>query len=137
MTHPETTSGAVANPNSSAPSKRRNDHIAARLHLAVDLYHDAVAKPVEEQDLLGFGQPQFPRRTAVLDGGERRRARPAVVAGDQHDIGMRFRDPGSDCADADLGDELDVHARPRVGILEVVDQLGEVLNRVDVMVRRR
>ena len=45
--------------------------------------------------------------------------------------------PGRDGADADLGDELHVDARRRVGVLEVVDQLLEVLDRVDVVVRRR
>ena len=45
--------------------------------------------------------------------------------------------PGRDRAHADLGDELDVHPRARVGALEVVDELLEVLDRVDVVVRRR
>src|SRR5680860_549758 len=42
-----------------------------------------------------------------------------------------------DGPDADLGDELDRDARVRVGAAEVVDQLLEVLDRVDVVVRRR
>ena len=42
-----------------------------------------------------------------------------------------------DGADADLADQLDVDARLRVGVLQVVDQLREILDRVDVVVRRR
>ena len=45
--------------------------------------------------------------------------------------------PGGHRADADLGHELDADPRPRVGVLEVVDQLRQVLDRVDVVVRRR
>ena len=41
----------------------RHDHVAARLHLAVDLDDDAVAKPVAQQGLLGLGEPQLPGRT--------------------------------------------------------------------------
>ena len=44
MTQPETTSGAVAKPNSSAPMQRRDDDVAAGLHLAVHLHDDAVAQ---------------------------------------------------------------------------------------------
>ena len=50
---------------------------------------------------------------------------------------MRLGDAGGDRADADLGDQLDVDAGARVGVLQVVDELGEVLDGVDVVVRRR
>jgi hypothetical protein len=38
---------------------------------------------------------------------------------------------------ADLGDELDADPRARVHRLEVVDELRQVLDRIDVVVRRR
>src|SRR6185369_17107616 len=44
---------------------------------------------------------------------------------------------GGDGADADLGDELHADARAIVRVLQIVDQLREVLDRVDVVVRRR
>jgi glutamate synthase (NADPH/NADH) large chain len=44
---------------------------------------------------------------------------------------------GGDRADAGLGDQLDLHARIRVGVLQVVDELRQVLDRIDVVVRRR
>jgi hypothetical protein len=44
----------------------------------------------------------------VLERGERGGAGAAVVAGDEHDVGVRLADAGRDRADADLGDELDV-----------------------------
>ena len=50
---------------------------------------------------------------------------------------MGLGDAGGDGADADFRDELHVDAGARVGVLQVVDQLGEVLDRVDVMVRGR
>ena len=45
--------------------------------------------------------------------------------------------PAATVPDAHLGHELDADARPRVGVLEVVDELLEVLDGVDVVVRRR
>ncbi len=114
-----------------------DDDVAAGLQLAVGLHDDAVAQPVEQQRLLGLGEAELPRPAGVLERRQRAGAGAAVVAGDQHDVCFRLADPGRNGADTDLGDELDVHARRRVGVLEIVDQLLEVLDRVDVVVRRR
>ena len=61
----------------------------------------------------------------------------AVVAADQDDVGVRLGDAGRDRADADLGDQLHADARAAVGVLQVVDQLRQILDRIDVVVRRR
>ena len=59
------------------------------------------------------------------------------MAGDQDHVGLGLGDAGGDRADAGLGDQL--HADPGVGVdlLQVVDELRQVLDRVDVVVRRR
>ena len=117
--------------------QRRDHHVAAGLELAVGLHDDPVAQAVEQQGLLGLGEAELPGAARVLERGQRRRAGAAVVAGDQHHVGVRLGDARRDRADADLGHQLDVHPGPRVGVLEVVDELLEVLDRVDVVVRRR
>ncbi len=61
----------------------------------------------------------------------------AVVSGDEDHVGMGLADPGRDRPDTDRTDELDVDAGVLVRVLEVVDELGEVLDGVDVVVRRR
>ena len=137
ITQPDTTSGAVAKPNSSAPSSAAITTSRPGLQLAVGLHDDAVAQAVEQQRLLRLGETELPRAAGVLERRERRRTGAAVVARDQHDVGLRLRDAGGDGADAHLGDELDVDASLRVGVLEIVDQLLEILDRVDVVVRRR
>ncbi len=114
-----------------------HDDVAAGLELAVRLDHDPVAQPVEQQRLLGLGEAELPRRAGVLERGERGCARPAVMAGHQHDVGVRLRHAGRDGADPDLGHQLHVHPCARVRVLQVVDELGQVLDRVDVVVRRR
>ena len=133
----DTTSGAVAKPYSSAPSSAAIDHVAAGLHLAVGLHDDAVAQAVEQQRLLRLGQAELPRRAGVLERVERAGAGAAVVPGDEDDVGLGLRHAGGHRAHADLGHELHVHAGLRVGVLQVVDELLEILDRVDVVVRRR
>ena len=119
------------------PEQGADDDVAAGLELAVDLDDDAAAQVVEHQRLLRLGQAQLPRRAGVLDARQRRRAGAAVVAGDEHDVGMRLGDARGDGADADLGDQLDADAGVVVGVLQVVDQLRQILDRIDVVVRRR
>ena len=120
-----------------ATEQRGDNDVAARLELAVDLHDDAVAKTVEQQRLLGLGEAELPRCARVLDGGQRGGTGATVVTGDQHDVGVCLGDTGRDGSDADLGDQLHVDAGLRVGVLQVVDQLSEILDRVDVVVRRR
>ena len=111
--------------------------VAAGLELAVRLDDDAAAQVVGDEHLLRLGDAELPGQAGVLDRRLGRGAGAAAVAADQDDVAVALRDAGGDRADAELGDELDVDARRRVRVLEVVDQLRQVLDRVDVVVRRR
>ena len=134
---PNTTSGAVANPNSSAPSSAAMTTSRPVLSWPSTCTTMRSRSSLQHQHLLRFGEAELPRHAAVLDAGERRRAGAAVVARDQHDVGVRLRDARGDRADADLGDQLHVDPRARVGVLQVVDELRQILDRIDVVVRRR
>ena len=68
-----------------------------------------------------------------MDGVARRRARAAVKAGDQDDFGAGLGNTGGNRADTGLADQLDVDGRLAVGAFQVIDQLGQVLNGVDIM----
>ena len=74
---------------------------------------------------------------ACLITGQRRSARAAVVAGDQDVIGVAFDDPRGDRANPHFGDQLDADAGGGVGVLQIVDQLLEILDGIDIVVRRR
>ena len=114
------------------------DHdVAARLQLTVRLHPHAGAQAVEHERLLRLREPDLPRHPRVQDRRDRRGARAAVVAGDEDVVGVRLDDAGGNGADAHLGDELHRDARRGVRAAEVVDQLLEVLDRVDVVMRRR
>ena len=117
--------------------QRGDDHVACGAHAAVALHGDAVPQAVEDQRLLGVGQADLPWRASMFEAGERCGTGAAVVARDQHHVGVRLGDTRRDGADADAADELDVDTRVGVGVLQVVDELGQVLDRVDVVVRRR
>ena len=116
---------------------RRLDDVEAGLQAAVGLQPHAMPQLVDAQRLVRLGEAELPRRAGVLDRRQRARAGAAVVAADRDQVGVGLGDAGGDRADAGLGDELDRHQRARVDLLQVEDQLREVLDRVDVVVRRR
>ena len=119
-------------------AQQRGDHdVAAGLQLAVGLHADAAAQVVHHQHLLRFGEAELPRNARMLDGAERRRARAAVVAADQHHVGMRLGDARGHRAHADFGHQLHRNARLRIDVLQIVDQLRQIFDRVDVVMRRR
>ena len=114
-----------------------DDDVAAGAQPAVGAERDAVAEVVEHENLLGFGDADFPGEAGVLDRAEREAPVPPIVAGDEDDVGIRFGHARRDGADAGFGDELDADARARVHFLQVVNELREVLDGIDVVVRRR
>ena len=72
-----------------------------------------------------------------MDGAAGRGAGAAVMAGDQHHLGTGLGHAGGDGANPRLADQLHADPGPAVGVFQVIDQLGQVLDRVDVVVRRR
>src|SRR5690606_10695858 len=95
------------------------------------------AHAVEHERLLRLGEAELPRRARVLQRVQRARARAAVVARHEDHVAQRLRDARGGRADARLADELRVDPRARVRPLEVEDELPDILDRVDVVVRRR
>ena len=112
-------------------------NIGAVHELAVGLEHHAGAQAVLQQRLLGLGKAELQRQAGMPNGIARRGTRAAIVAADQDLVGSALGHTGGDGADAGLADQLDRHARAGVGVLKIEDQLCQVLDRVDVVVRRR
>ena len=119
-------------------AQQRGDHnIAAGLQFAVGLHADAAAQIVQQENLLRFGQTKFPRNAGVLDGTQRGCAGAAGVAADQDYVGVRLGHARGHRADSDFRHQLHRDAGVRIHILQVVDQLREIFDRIDVVMRRR
>ena len=111
--------------------------ITAGAHTAVGAQANLAAQVVERQHLMGFRQAEFERQAGELDRGQGRGAGAADIAGDQDGVGLGLGHAGRDRADARLRHQLDGDAGARIDLLQVVDELGQVLDRIDVVVRRR
>ena len=66
-----------------------------------------------------------------------RSAGAAVVAADENHVGMGLGNASRDRAYANFGYQLHRDARARIRILQVVNELSQVLDRVNIVVRRR
>src|SRR5207249_4282256 len=88
------------------------------------------------QHLLRLGDAELPWATGVLDAGERAGARAAVEARDQDVVGVGLGDARRNGADASFGNELHADTSAWVDALQVVDQLGKVLDGINIVVRR-
>ena len=97
----------------------------------------AVAELIQEEDLLRFGKSQLPRKSRMAHAGPRRCPCAAVAAADGDAVGLRLDDAGCNGADTRTGGELHVDLRLIIGILQVKDELCQVFDGVDIMVRRR
>ena len=84
-----------------------------------------------------LGEPDFPMGTGVLGGGEGTGAGAAFVAGDGDVFGMGLGETGGDGVDADFGDEFDADVGAGVDVFQIMDELGQILDGVDVVVGRR
>ena len=116
--------------------QRRHDDVAAAPQTSVGAQGRAVAQAGAQEHLMDLRQAELPWRADVLDGAERRGAGPAGVPGDVDVGGARLDDTCGDGPDAARGDELDADPRGRVDRAKVGDELGQILDGVDVVMGR-
>src|SRR5438876_7758475 len=117
--------------------QRRNDDIAAGLQLAVGLDDDAASEIVQDQNLMRLRQTQLPWDAGMFNAGEGRSARSTAVARYQDDVGMCLGNACCDRSDPPFCDQLYAYASAGVRIFQIVNQLGQILDRIDVVMRRR
>src|SRR5207253_8058299 len=79
--------------------------------------------------------PPLPYTT--LFRSQRACAGAALKACDGDVVGTRFRNARRDRADADFGHQFYGHLAVRIDVLQVVDQLRQILDRIDVVMRDR
>ena len=117
--------------------QRADNHITAGAQSAIDLHRDAATQTVQHKRLLCLRKADLPRRAGVRQRCQRRGTGATLEARDRHMIGARFGDPGGNRADTDFGYQLYRNPRRRIGVLQIGNELGEIFDRIDVVMRRR
>ena len=112
-------------------------HVMAAHQLAVGFQGHTLAQTVAAEYLMGLGQTDFPGQARVMHAAHGRGARAALAAGDQYALGARLCDAAGDGAHAAGGYQLYGHAGVFIGALQIIDQLRQILDGVNIVVRRR
>ena len=84
-----------------------------------------------------FHKSQLPRQSGMIDGSTRRSAGTTVITADKYNICTSLDYAGSNRTDTHLAYQLNANAGTGISILQVVNQLGQIFNRIDIMMRRR
>jgi hypothetical protein len=108
--------------------KTGNSYVATSANLTVGLDADSATKIVENECLVRLGKTKLPRKTSVLDACPARGTGTTVVARDEDVVRLCLRHAGRNDTDADLRYKLHGNASTRVGALQVIDKLLQVLD---------
>ena len=119
------------------PHHRRHHDVAPGPKAAIGPQRHPFAQVVHRQNLMRLGQAHFPRHAGIFDRCPRAGPGPAVMPRNQDHIGLGLDHTRRNGADAGRGHQFHRHLGARVDLLEIIDQLRQVFDRIDVMMRRR
>lgn len=117
--------------------KTRNGDIASGTNLTVCLDSHTSTQIIQNERLMRLGQTKFPGKTGVLDTYPPRSTGATIVARNEDMIRLRLCHTTGDDANTHLRDELHRNASARIGAFKVIDELLQILDGVDVVVRGR
>ncbi len=137
MMQPDTTSGAVAKPNSSAPSSAATTTSRPVFSCPSTWTTMRSRRPFMSRVCWVSARPSSQGIPACLSEVIGAAPVPPSCPEMSTTSEWALATPAATVPTPDLGDQLHVDPGPRVGRLQVVDELGDVLDRVDVVVRRR
>ena len=114
-----------------------DEDVAGEAESAVNAERNAGAQAGAEESFVSIAKADFPGQAGVFDGSKWGGAGAAVVATDSDDVRAGFGDARGDYADAGARDELHPDACARIDGAQIVDELREVFDAVNVVMRRR
>ncbi len=116
---------------------RSLDDIESRLQSTIRLKLYLASEVVGFQCIVCLYEPKFPGVTCKFDRTDRRCAGTAVCTGDDDLVGIRLGDTCRDRTHTCRGHQLDCDPRFGIDLLEVKDKLCQILDRIDIVMRRR
>ena len=116
---------------------RHDNNVFGGFQLAVGLQAHLVAQAVYDQCLLSLCQSYLWRNACKSHAAGRTGACSSLGTAYDDEVGFGFCYTRSNGSHSALRYEFHTHGCCRVDVLQVEDELRQILNRVDVMMRRR
>ena len=117
--------------------KGGDSHVSSAHELTVCLNHHTASQTIHQQGLMGLCQSQLPGQSCVVDGAFRSCAGTSVISGDQDNLGACFGNAGSYGSHTCLRNKFYGNTCIFIGIFQVIDQLGQILDRINIVMWRR
>ena len=111
-----------------------DNDVSPRVEAPIGLQGQRPPETIGNKRLMRFGQADLPRRPRMLDAHQRRCSGPASMAGNRDDIGVCLGHAHRDRPHPWPRNEFHRHPCLWLERLKVEDQLGKILDRVDVVV---
>ena len=114
-----------------------NHHITACHQLAIGFNNDFITKIIHDQCLMGFCKTQLPGKSCIKYGTSGSCTGTAVKTGNQDNLCTCF---GNTCcyrSDTGFGNQFYGNTGTSVGIFQIIDQLRQILNGINIVMRRR
>mmetsp|Transcript_13155 Transcript_13155/g.18842 ORF Transcript_13155/g.18842 Transcript_13155/m.18842 type:complete len:210 (+) Transcript_13155:1432-2061(+) len=113
--------------------KTRNDDITTSLELTVGLEFDSVAQSVENEGLLCFCKAEFPRKSSAFQSSPCGSTGSSVMTTDSDMISNSLGNSSSYNSHTDLGNQFHGNFSSWLGILQIMDKLRQIFDRVNIM----
>ena len=114
-----------------------HDNVTTCAQATIGAQGDAVAQVVHRQDLMRLCQAHLPWQTRIFNRGRGASTRATIMARDQDDIRLCLSDTRRNRANARRGHQFHGHFGAWVDLLEIIDQLRQILDGIDVVMRWR
>ena len=140
LTHHDTTQndeGCRTETEFLSTEQSHQDDVTTALQLTIYLQTNLTTKTVLHKSLLGFRKSDFRRDTCETHAGCRAGTCTTLGTRDDDEVCLRLSHTGSDGTHATLSYQFYRDSRLRVHILEVEDELSQILDTVDIVMRWR
>ena len=114
-----------------------NRHIPAAHQLTVGFNAHPLAQAILDKCLMGFREPQLPGKSRIMDGALGSGSCSSVIAGNQDDLCAGFGNACRYGAHSCFGYQFHGNSCIFVGVFQIIDQLRQILDRINVVVRGR
>ena len=117
--------------------QQRNRNVMAAHQLAIRFKGDALTQTIPAKNLMCFRKTDFPGKSRMVNAAHGCCAGTTFAAGNQYTFCARLCNAAGNGSHASGRDQLDRHAGVFIGALKIVDQLRQILNGINIVMRRR
>ncbi|KAH3660385.1 hypothetical protein OGAPHI_006971 [Ogataea philodendri] len=113
-----------------------NSNVSSGLELTIGLNSDSSSQVVQNKSLVSLSKTKLPWQTSILDTGPSGSTGTTIVSRNQNVVCLGLSDTRSNDTNTNFRNKLDGNSSSWISTLQVVNELLQILNRINIVVRR-